>query len=174
MWHRLKNESIGYWLVSSKWNLIQVSIEKTWKFKLVSEPHLDICVFVGLSLLSVPASSQQCSGCSSAGRIWDSGPSSNASQPGHPVCIPGKIWGCCAALQTGERLLLFLSQNHKNIFTTSDFFDTRKAGFLLSHTGSLRHVTFIHIAYYYKSQKFKWLCHLHILQHYRSILIPLI
>lgn len=55
-----------------------------------------------LSLLSVSASSQQCSSRCPAGRLRDSGPSSNATQPGHPVRIPGKIWGGSTTVQTGE------------------------------------------------------------------------
>lgn len=55
-----------------------------------------------LLLLSVSASSQQRSSRCPAGRLRDSGPPSNATQPGHPVCVPGQIRGGSTAVQTGE------------------------------------------------------------------------
>lgn len=57
---------------------------------------------VGFLLLSFAASPQQCGSCSPAGRLRDSGPPTNTSQPGHPVRIPGQIRSCCTTLQTGE------------------------------------------------------------------------
>lgn len=66
--------------------------------------------FIPFFLLSVPAKSQQCSCCSTAGRLWDSSPPPNAPQPGHPICLPGKIWGCCSALQTGKGVVMVVLQ----------------------------------------------------------------
>lgn len=89
---RVQDEEVLVWLMFS---LASVS-SKLW--------------LVSVILLSVPATSQQCSCCSAARRLWDSSSPPNAPQPGHPIRLPGKIWGCCSALQTGERVVV---ENHQ-------------------------------------------------------------
>ncbi len=68
-----------------------------------------------VSCSSSPASSQQCSGSSAAGRVRDPRSSQNPPQPGDPVRLSGPVWGGRSSLQTGS------GRSGENIWTRSSW-----------------------------------------------------